>query len=67
MTSISSISGIISVSFFIRNNTKVHLLLMRNGESRGVFFEFAEEVICHLKAVYVGCDDDTLEDILYLL
>ena len=32
------------------------------------FFEFPEEVICHLqKAVYVGCDNDTLEDILYLL
>ena len=32
------------------------------------FFEFPEEVICHLqKAVYVGCDDDTLEDILYVL
>ena len=31
------------------------------------FFEFAAEVICHLKAVYVGCDNDTLEDTLYLL
>ena len=31
------------------------------------FFDFAEEVICHLKSVYVSCDDDTLEDILYLL
>ena len=31
------------------------------------FFEFAEEVISHLKTVYVGCNDDTLEDILYLL
>ena len=29
-------------------------------------FEFAEEVICHLKLVYVSCDDDTLENILHL-
>ena len=30
------------------------------------FFEFAEEVICHVKSVYVGCDEDTLEDIIYM-
>ena len=31
------------------------------------FLEFADEVVCHLKSVYVGCDDETLEDLVYLL
>ena len=31
------------------------------------FLEFTEEAICHLKLVYVGCNDDMLEDLVYLL
>ena len=31
------------------------------------FCDFAERVVRYVKAVYVGCDEDTMEDLLYLL
>ena len=36
-------------------------------ESLEVFYDYAEAVIHHLKSIYDGCDEDTLEDCLELV
>ena len=71
MCKIASINIVICNGCFIlarvARGTKVCLLLVTTREVHGVhvfFLEFAEEVICHVKSVYVGCDEDTMEDVI---